>query len=255
MFTDVTWSPDGKRIAFSVGLHPAWIATAKPDGTDVRWVTKETNASDLAPDWSPDGTRIAFTRESAIYVVKTDGSQLTKLTNGPGDSDPAWSPDSSRIVYSHFVSITSSSLRVVGVPPRASGTVELATGVAQAEEPDWQRIIDTVPPRGSCQRPTTLWYPADRSFTCGASDSGSGLLHFIDGKFILRTHVPTGTETAFAKTDWRKVCDVVGNCMKVGPVAPVRIDKKGPSITITSPANGGRYKPVQNTGPKPTSSV
>ena len=47
---------------------------------------------------SPDGTRIAFTSEgtrdnSEIYVMNSDGSGLTKLTDDPADDTfPAWRP-------------------------------------------------------------------------------------------------------------------------------------------------------------------
>ena len=40
------------------------------------------------PTWTPDGTRIAFTSDDTkskgeIYVMNTDGSGLTKLTDDP----------------------------------------------------------------------------------------------------------------------------------------------------------------------------
>jgi TolB protein len=52
------------------------------------------------PTWSPDGTRIAFTSDGTkdnadaeIYVMNSDGSGLTKLTDDPAyDSFPVWRP-------------------------------------------------------------------------------------------------------------------------------------------------------------------
>jgi Tol biopolymer transport system component len=49
------------------------------------------------PTWSLDGTRIAFTsedkKESEIYVMNSDESVLTKLTDNPvDDAFPAWRP-------------------------------------------------------------------------------------------------------------------------------------------------------------------
>ncbi len=49
--------------------------------------------------WSPDGQRIAFSATKpgqdrvAIYIVNTDGSGLTELPSGCGNSHPVWSPD------------------------------------------------------------------------------------------------------------------------------------------------------------------
>ena len=51
----------------------------------------------------------------------------------------------------------------------------------------------------------------------------------------LSTHVATGTETGNASTDSRQVCDNAGNCAIAGPISGNKVDKKGPSIVITSP--------------------
>jgi dipeptidyl aminopeptidase/acylaminoacyl peptidase len=104
-----TWSPDGRRIAFSNGD----VQVMNADGAE---------AVDLgpgsAPDWSPDGSRIAFHLEereqcfavadlqfcpSALYVMQPDGSGRRKLLASVDPSDqltsPAWSPDGTRIAF------------------------------------------------------------------------------------------------------------------------------------------------------------
>jgi Tol biopolymer transport system component len=50
-------------------------------------------------DWSPDGKRIAFdfstaASPSAICLVKADGTELRRITEG---EDPSWSPDGNQI--------------------------------------------------------------------------------------------------------------------------------------------------------------
>src|SRR5437773_11182579 len=58
----------------------------------------QTSASNLRPVWSPDGRRIAFqsNRDGPyhIYVMDSDGGNVTQLTSGDSDDrHPAWSPD------------------------------------------------------------------------------------------------------------------------------------------------------------------
>ena len=64
-----------------------------------RWVRRAT--------WSPDCTRIAYVdKEQALWTIKLDGTNATKLTAGwPGgeeDDSPAWSPDGTKIAFSRF---------------------------------------------------------------------------------------------------------------------------------------------------------
>lgn len=94
---------------------------------------------------------------------------------------------------------------------------------------------DTTPPTVSCGSPDTAWHATDVAIPCTASDSGSGLANPADASFTLSTTVPMGTETADATTASRSVCDVAGNCTTAGPISGIKVDKKAPSISITTP--------------------
>jgi hypothetical protein len=98
---------------------------------------------------------------------------------------------------------------------------------------------DTTAPSITCGSADGQWNATDVSITCTASDTGSGLAHpATDASFHLTTTVPAGTETATASTGTHQVCDLAGNCATAGPIGGNRIDKKAPSITITSPTTG-----------------
>jgi eukaryotic-like serine/threonine-protein kinase len=76
-----------------------------------------TNLPDGAcqPAWSPDGSQLVFVspchrwtdvsepplKDTALYIINADGSNLTPLPTVPGgDFEPAWSPDGKRIAFS-----------------------------------------------------------------------------------------------------------------------------------------------------------
>ena len=96
--TAPAWSPDGNLIAFvrvpnTLDDTPAGgIAVIRPDGSGLRVLTEQ-HAFEQGPTWAPDGTMIAFQRDdregTSIYTIRTDGTELTRVTVG---SDPAWQP-------------------------------------------------------------------------------------------------------------------------------------------------------------------
>ena len=96
-----SWSPDGQRIAFTMGdvmsNIDVWVMNA--DGTKRTRLTEHAERDHLA-DWSPDGTQIAFVSqrsgEVAIWVMDTDGANKRKLVLG---REPTWSPDGRTIAF------------------------------------------------------------------------------------------------------------------------------------------------------------
>ncbi len=63
---DITWSPDGSRIAFisDRGDH-AFIGIFSDSLTPIRWIAPSTSR-DGSPRWSPDGSRLVFTRRPGV---------------------------------------------------------------------------------------------------------------------------------------------------------------------------------------------
>ncbi len=100
---------------------------------------------------------------------------------------------------------------------------------------------DTSPPRVACQPADGLWHGDNVAIPCTASDAGSGLAEPTDASFDLVTALPAGQESADVPTNSRQVCDGAGNCTTAGPVTGNMIDRKAPTVTITTPADGATY--------------
>jgi TolB protein len=87
-----------KLIASDCGL-----SIVNADGSGLRQVTD--GVDDKMPALSPDGKKVAFSSMQRdgnfeIYVVNTDGTGLTRLTNRVEDDvSPEWSPDGTKIVF------------------------------------------------------------------------------------------------------------------------------------------------------------
>ncbi len=83
-----TWSPDGRRIAFSTDTG---LENINSDGTDRRLLVEEIGWVTF-PAWSPDGQKIAYIvgivgeEEEGYclaYIVNADGSNKIALAIGP----------------------------------------------------------------------------------------------------------------------------------------------------------------------------
>jgi Tol biopolymer transport system component len=111
-------SPDGRTLAF---------VSTRADGTANIWLmdlaSKKTanltadRSGNFRPSWSPDGGWIAFTsdRDSqpgafpgmwehlqslGVYVIKTDGTDLRRLTRKDGVAgSPSWSADGRKVLF------------------------------------------------------------------------------------------------------------------------------------------------------------
>jgi CSLREA domain-containing protein len=100
--------------------------------------------------------------------------------------------------------------------------------------------IDRAAPVINCPAAPTTWFGGNQSFSCTASDAASGLANAADASFTLTTSVTAGTETASAATGSRAVCDNAGNCV-TAQMTGIKIDRKAPAISVTTPAAGAVY--------------
>lgn len=105
------WNAVGARIVFSSDRMKAddlWFIA--PDGGDLSRITAHSGLPwYFEPSWSPDGQWIVFEasqpgegedgRVSEIWKVRSDGTDLTRLTVGSDDRQPNWSPSGDRILF------------------------------------------------------------------------------------------------------------------------------------------------------------
>jgi Tol biopolymer transport system component len=108
-----SWSLDGQQVNFvSARTGELGPTQVKPDGSDPRSLDIIGAVTtlffegrlDWDAQWSPDGTQVAYVSlrdlNLEIYVMGTDGENVTRLTNNSGrDWFPSWSPDSQKILF------------------------------------------------------------------------------------------------------------------------------------------------------------
>ncbi len=100
--TEPTWSPTGREIAFvSDRAGPAHVFVMDAEGTNVRRLTQA--GFNTQPRWSPKGDVIVHTSRQGnfdLWAVGPDGSNLRRLTAGPGNNQGAsWSPNGRHLVF------------------------------------------------------------------------------------------------------------------------------------------------------------
>ena len=104
---DPAWSPDGKQLAFTLGVGEVYVMAADASGRRPLALRPVTSSD---PAWSPDGKRIAFAGNDLvalddIYVVAVAGGRSRRLTSTGltgtkgGNMSPSWSPDGRRITF------------------------------------------------------------------------------------------------------------------------------------------------------------
>jgi dipeptidyl aminopeptidase/acylaminoacyl peptidase len=96
-------------------------------------------STESEPRWSPDGSKVVFVtgRDGAteIYVMKADGTGLTRVTDHPGDDfSPAWSPDGTQIA---FASDRDGDAEIFVAKSDGTDVIQLTDNAWDDTNPDW----------------------------------------------------------------------------------------------------------------------
>ena len=154
-FNNLSWTPDGKWLAFGGALSPdggargIWLIAA--DGVETRRLTEAPageGVGDFNPVWSPDGRQMAFLREqtingAAVFVLpltsdwRPNGPPTQVSSESSGVLALAWLPDARGLLFSWGGHGAPTRLRQTSISPRAG----------------WNR----------CLRIPAVWRPGDRT--------------------------------------------------------------------------------------------
>jgi len=107
-FGRLSWSPDGKSLAYSDRTSPneaASIFLLSLDSPEVRRLTSPLRSrGDFNPEFSPDGQTLAFARDlqgvQSIYTIPASGGAERRLTSDNTQKwGLTWTPDGGEIVF------------------------------------------------------------------------------------------------------------------------------------------------------------
>lgn len=106
----LSWSPDGKRIAYLTGASDriadytfGHLYIIRPDGKGRKLVVRKSLIRDHS--WSPDSRWIAFScygevPDLEVFIVSANGGDYVNISKHPEeDRNPMWSPDGTTISF------------------------------------------------------------------------------------------------------------------------------------------------------------
>ena len=146
----LSWSPDGKYLAFSGQKnHREYLHFYRPDSGETSRVRVEGFEELRQPVFSPDGKMAAFVGmrggfndlyEAPMDLLAAGGTlpyaAITRLTDSPRDeASPAYSPDGSKLAYSCEVAGAAGPERALCLLARGGSPVEIRPSAGSVYDP------------------------------------------------------------------------------------------------------------------------
>ena len=208
------WSPDGRRITFT--LNECSVAIMDADGGNLSVLAEDPDLCQGDANFTPDGARLVYTRfdfaleVEQVWSMKVDGTDQQFITDA-GGPDPNVSPDGQKI---SFKGPPDGALFVANID--GSGMVQISPSISVTYKHDWspdgQHLVVsdnsdpapdesvnvvTVRPDGSDWTYITHYPAGFRANTGGYSPDGQWIVFRLEGPGLVPTMYrirPDGTD-------------------------------------------------------------